>query len=629
MQGYPRGLPATPSLRTGAKKTAAVRRATTVFDLPTTVESSLPYLAPRPPPVVRSSSETVAAKSSRDVSRKDRRYGYDFEHELSLAHKQPLDEVPADGRRNSFLPSIHGQESEDIRMDWSANRTPSSTYSSSLYTTEFDFEFPQPPLSPDLGAYKDCPMFTEEETSQVKNFLRNRWGTIDVIEQTAPTAAPRNTARNLPPSVPGPFPISIVGDETGDDPSWTEYWDGKRLGDFSWECDDSGESDNKDEGTHNILGQMGLLNDVDDDSRNFSLGQSNKVSRIPVRRSEFVKEDLGDVSVVLSALRSSINLDYSGDRVKGLDDDADDDKELWDEMRMRLRARSWLSASCKRENSVIQVSSPTMVASKSSQARNISSNDIALPSPRTSSRKLSRTLHTSQSSRDFGEARIAQRYKLRARNTADSGGLGPSAFERLETSVSKLHTHSPHQPPRFESQLPTVPPKDKLNPLPSSKKNLNRNSGILKRTPVGAALPLASEPQIGSHQSKGQAVPKNLGDRHFHARSPSAPASVVGPTQKSHLAPAFSVRRPYASHDESLERSIPRPASPKKSNIEGYRSFMDITPEQKPRRTHNRSRTSIAGAVFNAEKARKLLARASSSIASWGKGLARSNSKKD
>jgi hypothetical protein len=244
------------------------------------------------------------------------------------------------------------------------------------------------------------------------------------------------------------------------------------------------------------------------------------------------------------------------------------------------------------------------------------------------------TLHSPKSPGDFKEAPITSRYNNMKR-TPEPRGQRSSAFDRLESSISKLQTHSPHQRQQSQAYSPPVPPKDRMNAfsLTPSKRNLNRRSGVVRKKPSVVPLPtehLAFEPQIGSHIPDAHPVPINFPNRPFRARSPSAPASVARPTIKPHLAPGSSLR-PHAPHNGSFGSNIPQPTLPpplKKSNPDGFKSFMDITPEQKPRQIHARSRSSMAGAAFHAEKARKLLARASSSIASWGKGLARSSSKK-
>lgn len=205
---------------------------------------------------------------------------------------------------------------------------------------------------------------------------------------------------------------------------------------------------------------------------------------------------------------------------------------------------------------------------------------------------------------------MVPRYNPGAKHMSDTHGPRSPAFERLESSISKLQMHSPRRPQQSRSYAPSVPPKDIVS-SPLSRRNLTRISGVVKKKPTISPPPI-EEPQVGSHIPNAHTVPKNLRNKHFHVRSPSAPASVFAPHDV----------------DASLGRDVPPSLSQEKTNVEGFRSFMDMTPVQKPRHTHIRSRSSMASAAFHAEKARKLLARASSSIASWGKGLGWSSSRK-
>lgn len=641
-RGYSR-TPSVPSLRVIAREKAVIRRGTADFNLPVTDDSSSPYLIPSQPGVIRSPKTTVTARSSRKDSHKERRrYGLDFDRELSLAHKQILDEVATDRRRDSFLPSFHTQELGDAFANMSTSCTASSTYSVSLYPSEFDLEFPQPPLSPDIGAYKDCPMFTEQETCQVKKFLRNWRGANDSIEHTAPALPAPTDIRMASSVVDSSTPVPTASNKTASDLSWTGYWDGIGFGDFSWEAyDGSGDTDDKERGSsHDLLGKTGHLSD---NGRNASPGRVDKIisaSGLPKTLSGIltpVTEDLDEVSVVLTALRSSIALDDSGEQLKSSDDDADRDKTLWKELRVRLKPRSSLAipqVPRKREDSVIHVASPAVVASKLFQERNVFSSNT--DSTRTPARGLPPTLHSPKSSDHPGEACIALRYDHGAKDATSALRPRPSALDRLESSISKLQTHSPRQHQLPQSRSPPVPPKDRVRvpPVTHSPPNQSRRSDIIRKKPsIVAPLPMKHfepKPRIYSHSPNAQAAPMHITDRPFHARSPSAPASVADPTMRPHLAPAFTIRS-YAPQTGPLKGDLSQPTPPpllKKKNREGFRSFMDITPEKKPRQIHARSRSSMAGAVFHAEKARKLLARASSSIASWSKGLARSGSRK-
>jgi len=430
------------------------------------------------------------------------------------------------------------------------------------------------------------------------------------------------------------------GEESITNPNWTRCWDGNAFGDFSWEAYDGSDNtdDNENEGTHNILEKIGLSDPVEDTVRTISSGRAARAtpvlglpgSVLNVRRP--VEEDLDDVSVVLTALRSSILLDYLAEQEKCTDDDVDRDQALCEEMRMRMGSKKYppvAQVPRVQEDPIVSVLSPAILA-RCLQPRSLSSSSPALPSFKTPARKPLPTLRTPKSSGDFGEARIASPYIPGAKHMTDPHSSRTSAFERLESSISKLQTHSPRLPQQSRSYAPPVPPKDNVGIY---SRNFSRSSGVAKKPtlispPMGRFAP---ELQVNSSTPNVHAGSKdNCRDKHFHVRSPSAPASVMNVAMKPRLALAFSVheKRPDALHNEMLRRNVLPSFSPDKANAEGFRSFMDMTPEQKPRHTHTRSRSSMASAAFHAEKVRKLLARASSSIASWGKGLGWTSSRK-
>jgi hypothetical protein len=274
-------------------------------------------------------------------------------------------------------------------MGESVTRTASSTSSSSLYTSEFDFEFPQPPLSPDLGAYKDCPMFTEEENCQVKKILKKRWGAMDVVDPRPPIPAAAVKTRTPSSSVPSSFPASMDGEESLTNGSWTKCWDGNAFGDFSWEAYDGSDNtdDNENEDTHNILEKIGLSDPVEDTGRAISLGRAARTTTVlelpgsvlNVRRP--VEEDPDDVSIVLTALRSSILLDYLAEQEKCTDDDVDRDQALCEEMRIRMGSKIYPPVAQiprVQEDPIIPVSSPTILA-RYLQPRSLSLSSPVLP----------------------------------------------------------------------------------------------------------------------------------------------------------------------------------------------------------------------------------------------------------
>lgn len=318
---------------------------------------------------------------------------------------------------------------------------------------------------------------------------------------------------------------------------------------------------------------------------------------------------------------------------------------------MRLRTKSSPEAAGiarRREASIFHLSNSGITHTRSSpppRAKNASLDRRLLPEPAVPIQQCASTVRSSQSSNSFGDGRIlVPPHNLSLRNTVNVRDLTRKqsfAFERLESSISKLQVHSPHQ---TEPQ-PVIRPKNKLEALPITPSEMalaaraRNSSTVMKPTINAASRARSSERSQPPHASRGRT---NHGDRHSHTRSPSAPAAVVSPNPKLPSAPPFSlsqVRSVPTSHDDFYKRfgannpgvlpppPLPTPP-PKQTNAEGLRSFMDVTPEQKPRPTHTRSRSSMAGAAAHAEKARKMLMRASISVANWGKGLTRSGSKK-
>lgn len=655
-QSYPRAVPSMPSLRADARRELVVRRSTTVADLSASADSSLAYLAPSPPLNARSFNETTDQLSRDGSRRKTRRYGYDFNQDLSLDYQPSTGDATDDRRRNSFLPSIHTQE--ESHLNSITIRTPSSTYSSSLYTPEFDFEFPQPPaISPDLNAHKDSPLFTVEETCQVKDFLRRRQGTIDSIQKIVPLTATFVTSNNTR-RIPSSSALSVVGhDGPGVDSSWTENWKEQELGDFSWEACEGEVDANHSEDTHNLLDKMGLLDDKNGGALNVSVAtRPIRVSKIPAPH----RKNMDDVSVVLSALRSSIDSEDSGAKAPmrkwTLDDDPDRDRGFQQELRKRLRTKSTPEIARRREASAFYTSSPgTSNSTPPSRPyiRDVALEKRAISSQVSLTQKSALALRPSRSSGGLRDPHIlgppqnpGTKHAVNVQNAVHERSF---AFERLESSISKLQTHDPNHS-RKQSQV--YPPNgqiihhnSRLNALPSMPSKIPMRGPLEIRKPTMHAFPSRERLSERLHaQPQPSLRSSDLGEGYFHTRSPSAPAAVASPKPKLPAAPPCSLHemrpvpaarndsfRSYAARKHDAPQPPPVPPLPpigKQSKAEGLRSFMDVTPEQKPRHTHTRSRSSMAAAAVHAQKARKMLVRASISVANWGKGLARSGSKK-
>lgn len=596
----------------------------------TTVSGLAAFNVPATPPLPltsRSFSDSTTAQHSRGTSGTNHMFPLDGKQGLNLRRHQISGEATQLSSR-SFLPSFLSVDVPDDCSDGNISDTPSLYDSSSLRSSEVNLEFPRPPLSPIDSDFVISPRYSEEETCRVRNFLRKRWGTI---------------GSTVDEQVPDSLPVSIIGDGGECDPMPTE------LADYSWEAQDkhSEEINEPEDGTDNILGKLGLLDNsnvaqayrsipvIKDFSLPYYVPQSDMK-----RPSE--QEGTDEVSIVLSALRSSCDLDSSGERQRSTDDEIDRDKALRDELRIRLRRKgsTEITRPFEYSNSCASKVAPLKPIRTSSPKENRSWAPLSV--------KQSPEIHTPQPSSDFGEVRISQHYSVAAKLPVQMGHGSSNdsslAFVRLGSSISKLQAHSPHLSQRSQSYSPAVPPKDKLDAFiltPGPTSNPIRRSGILKKRPeVDACVRnerLPEIPKVRPQIVRTRSVPKLSRDRQIHTRSTSAPEA---PVANAPLAPAFCLRQlrsaPSPANDNAFKQfgtpfNIPPPPPPplylKTNNTEGLRSFMDITPE-KPRNSHTRSRSSLAGAAAQAEKARKLLVRASNSVANWGKVLARSSSRK-
>lgn len=646
---HPRNHPSLPSLRTESREKTPSHhvRANTLCEIPAAGQStaSLPAKS-----LSHSRSSSVDSQMTPNKE-SNRRQACDFRQELALAYRE-LMEQQARTRRpaQTSLPPIRTQEIGYYNNSPSS-RTPSSTYSSSLYTTDdAEFDFPLPPAaSPELlGFCKDAQMFSEEETGQINSFLRERYNGIDTSSPTL--IRPRDTPSSVPSSLCSP---SRSSRDTDVDLNWTPDWDGIGLGDFSWEACSQGYDDEEMEDADNILGKIGLLDDgvwPSSGPHSTTLKQRSPLALTHLRT---VKEDdVDEVSIVLDALRSTFDLglpeqedpmeessseDHSGSR----------DKVLAAEVASRLRE--------KRSQEVAKVA----------QRRGV----LALPASRSDTPTPSdpgdrRTLRLSNPQSMHLTPPPAPPPKLHMPqlcyqpNSEHLISKRSSAYERMESSISRLNEFGPRvQVPRSysENSAPVVPPKDRTQDafLPvTPKTRLSRSPGIVRKRPSYDTAPrmakLVEEPhrevdrqvhRSASLQTVRTVTAVEYNDRERnrhdpHTRSPSAPllSHFQGPTKSP--APPFSIRRPFRK--ESLGRlanykgTMPY-ANSRHSSANGLRSFMDSDGSaEEDTRDVSRARFSqfppFVSAAGHAEKAKKLLARASSTMTSWGKGLARAGS---
>ncbi|KII92484.1 hypothetical protein PLICRDRAFT_695837 [Plicaturopsis crispa FD-325 SS-3] len=197
---------------------------------PTTTRPKIPSRAPPPPPVLanpyaRPQKTAVVPSWNEEVQHektdfKSRRHGFTLETE-------PDSKARARERRTSFLPSLLDDDATESPQTPAALLSPLTSSSASMSST-FDsstalqLEFPQPPsttlTSPDAPG-SPLLLFSDAETSAVREFLRRRWGKV-----TEPT-------RGL-----GLETIDSASAVNADNES--RYWDTEDgEGDFSWEAE--------------------------------------------------------------------------------------------------------------------------------------------------------------------------------------------------------------------------------------------------------------------------------------------------------------------------------------------------------------------------------------------------------
>ncbi|KZP17980.1 hypothetical protein FIBSPDRAFT_956725 [Athelia psychrophila] len=567
--GLPTYAPSRPAHSQAAIKDSPTTRATNCWRATVCSSKDEQFRPPVPPLAHRSRSDPAASEPKLER----RKCMYNVDKQLTLAQKILFDASPEGRQQGPLLPPIHTEDLNNIFMDGPTSLTPSSTYSSSLYTSELDHQFPMPPATtPDVSGYTDSPMFSEAETCEVREFLRKRWGSVDAGDNI-------QTEKLLLSSIPG-----SVGSYAEDTELWDDRWPRDIPQDFSWEMEEGKvNAENRD-----LLEQLGLLEDKKSERTGF-LAEHPLSTSSPPRR---VRTD--DVSATLTALRSS---PQSLNPSQESGDSGDRDNALREELRTRLRSQRSTEFMRPRASNIRRPASTNF-----SPLRNISFDHKPLPPPPCppvpANHRPIATLHTPSSSGEYGEARIS--VQLAAAPSEHS-----VALERLENSLSRLQAHSPASTPTKAQ----VPP---------------RSPGILKKPKT---LPL----DVAAHYADPRPVARantsvhQKHERQQHSRSPSAPECAV--RRPALRVPADPFRASRGAGPDVFDGVPP-------ADAEGMRSFMNITPEPRdlslpahgPLMAY-RSRTSTAEVTVGpAEKARKLLARASVSIVNWGRSLSRTRS---
>ena len=638
---YPPNHPSLPGLRTESREKIPIHhiRANTLFEPPATA----PLIA-KSPAHSRSSSVDSQMTSTKDYNR---RQACDFGQELALAYRELMEQQTKVKRpAQTIFPPVRTQEIGFYTYS-PPSRTPSSTYSSSLYTTDDGgLDFPLPPVaSPDiLGFCNDSPTFSED-TGQINSFLREKYSTFD---RRSPTLiCPRNPPSSVPISLNPPLRSSR---DTGIDLNWTPDWDGTGFGDFSWEAcsQDNGEDETND--TDNILGKIELLDAGVRPSRLYPNTLKPKSPLLATHLKTVNEDEVDEVSIVLDALRSTFDLGVPDVEDSGSEDDLGNISRA-EPSRLGER-RSQEVAEVAQRDAVL-----TLPASCPESRTLYDSGDR-----RTMRLSLPREMHITPPPTpppDFYKPQLC--YQPLSRQTTSKQS---SAYERLESSISRLNEFGYREQIQRsypDRSAPAVPPKDGIQDsfLPvASKTCLSCCSGIVRRKPSYDTISQTAKYAGERHREAGRHVHRSTSlqtvrtveyndrekNRHNpHTRPPSVPllSYFQGPTKPS---TPFSIRRPIRRpiRKESLGRLKHKGAmaseNSRHSSAQGLMSFMesDIYREDDTRHV-SRARFSQFPPLVNttghsgkakklsahSEKARKLLARASSTMTNLGKGIAR------
>ena len=625
---HPRNHPSLSGLHTDSREQIPVHHITgrgdALFELPAAEKSTASLLA-KSPSHSRSSSIDSHMTSTKEHNR---RRACNFGQELSLAYRELMEhQARVKHSAQTILPPIETQEIGYYTYS-PPSRTPSSTYSSSLYTTddaELGFSLP-PAASLDLlGFCKDAPMFSEE-TGQINSFLREKYSTFDGNFPTF--ICPRNPPSSVPSSLSPPLRSSH---ETGVDLNWTPDWDGTGLGDFSWEACSQDHDEDETDDANNILGKMGLLDDGVRPPRPHSSTLKLK-SPLPVTHLKTVNEDdVDEVSIVLDALRSTFDLgSFEREHTANVEDSGSEDDLGSQDNISKAKLASHLAE--KKSQEVTEVAQRGVVFPASCSETYITPPPTQPP--------------------EFYRSQLC--YQPHSQQTTSRQS---SAYERLESSISRLNEFgSREQIQRSypDHSAPPVPPKHRTQNsfLPVAPKTyLGRSSSIMGRWPSDDTLSqtakFAGEPRHQAvrhvHRSTSTQTMRNVyngGAKNRHDPHSSVPllSYFQGPTKPSN---PFSMRRPIRK--ESLGRlknhkGATASANSRHNSAQGLQSFMDSDISREDDTRHlSRARLSQFPPLIRAaghpektkklsghsEKARKLLARASSTMADFGKGIAR------
>jgi hypothetical protein len=574
------------------------------------------------------------SKQTQLESLRTRRYCAQFDHRDALPE---TDHSPP-----SFLPSFSESPTDSSAHDSDSNNTspeliPSlscvssdthSDASSSGHDAQLGLGFPRPPAMT-VGI---SPLFSEEETDAVRVFLKKRWG-VQQKSRKRNILSDENGASRLSSYLVLDDPVVQLVQDTDN-----TTWEGEADLDFSWEAEE-GEGEISDDGNKAVEDAPLKLEinspDITPATRPMPVHRQNITAPIPgaehiperveapTSRESMVDDEM---SLVLRFLRVAEG-DGSRERentgwqegVSAMPESVLDITTQAGRAAQGSRARgSFGSGLTDRLNpraitqdtsslgKVPQTSRPTPITFLSSDRRD-TAGSVATPKHfqgfSVSQSVFPRVARKMSSMRSLNRDRNVPVVQNNLPETVHLPSKRSSALDRLDASISKLKAHNAMSHGKSVSL--------------SNPATTKRSSKIPDtRPPLPPPMPPPMPHKV--HRSRSfAALPK----RFYRDKS-----QLTAPNHRTDLAAPFlhqsSKRQPICTMDGTLNIHEPTIDLRNIGDVQGLKSFMNMTPEhEKPH--------PISGVRTQKEKVRKLLARASHGFIGWGKSLTGTRRKLD